>query len=91
MSASPVNTLFAELIAELEDAPRFDVELFLREHPDQTVLVHAVRRGTDAVELPLHALGPDPTLTTLVGAAATVASATLTLPGEAGVSVHEVG
>ncbi|RYB89177.1 glycoside hydrolase family 13 protein [Nocardioides glacieisoli] len=68
-----------------------DSMTFLREHPDQTVLVHAVRRGTDAVELPLHALGPDPTLTTLVGAAATTASSTLTLPGEAGVSVHEVG
>ena len=64
---------------------------FPREHPEQTLLVHAVRRGTDAVELPLHALGPDPTLSTLVGAAATTASSTLTLPGEAGVSVHEVG
>ena len=64
---------------------------FLREHPDQTLLVHAVRRDTEAVELPLHALGPDPHLTTLVGAAATTGVLDADPARQAGVSVHEVG
>ena len=64
---------------------------FLREHPDETLLVHAVRRAAEAVELPLHALGPDVGLETLVGTPARSADGVLTLPGEAGVSVHVVG
>lgn len=67
-----------------------DTMTFLREHPDQTLLVHAVRRPAAPVDLPLHALGPGPSLDTVVGAAATVAGGVLTLPGEAGVSVHVV-
>ena len=63
---------------------------FLREHPDQTLLVHAVRRSTAPVELPLHALGPDVRLHTLLGAPVGAAQGVLTLPGEAGVSAHEV-
>ena len=68
-----------------------DSMTFLREHPDETLLVHAVRRDAEAVELPLHALGPDVGLETLVGTPARSADGVLTLPGEAGVSVHVVG
>ena len=64
---------------------------FLREHPDQALLVHAVRRPCAEVELPAHALGPETGLTTLAGAAAEVRDGTLILPGGPGVSVHVVG
>jgi alpha-glucosidase len=67
-----------------------DSMTFLREHPDETVLVHAVRRPAPAVDLPLHALGPSPALDSVVGAAAVIADGVLTLPGAAGVSVHVV-
>jgi alpha-glucosidase len=68
-----------------------DSMTFLREHPDQTLLVHAVRRPCAAVELPAHALGPDARVTGLAGPAAEIAAGTLTLPGETGVSLHVVG
>ncbi|MDR7252877.1 alpha-glucosidase [Nocardioides sp. BE266] len=68
-----------------------DSMTFLREHPEETLLVHAVRRTAPAVELPLHALGPDPRLQALVGADAVSAGSVLTLPGEPGVSIHVVG
>jgi alpha-glucosidase len=68
-----------------------DSMTFLREHPDQTLLVHAVRRPCAPVSLPAHALGPDAELTTLAGAPAEVAGGTLILPGETGVSLHVVG
>lgn len=68
-----------------------DSMTFLREHPGQTLLVHAVRRPTEPVDLPLHALGPAPALRCLTGATSSVADGRLTLPGEPGVSLHEVG
>ena len=68
-----------------------DSMTFLREHPDETLLVHAVRRPTDAVTVPAHALGPDASLTALVGDGAEVVDGVLTLPGTAGVAVHRVG
>lgn len=67
-----------------------DSMTFVREHPDQTVLVHAVRRPCDDVVLPAHALGPAPDVTTVEGAAVGLADGALTLPGDVGVSVHLV-
>ncbi len=65
---------------------------FLREHNDQTLLVHANRVSTESVTLPVHCLGPGVTmLPALVGSTVTVADGLLTLSGEhAGVSVHSV-
>ena len=68
-----------------------DSMTFLREHPDETLLVHAVRRSAAPVELPLHALGAAVGLETLIGAPVGTAQGVLTLAGEAGVSVHVVG
>jgi alpha-glucosidase len=69
-----------------------DSMTFLREHPDQTVLVHATREQTAPVTLPVGALGPAVTaLDTLTGSPATVAGTAVTLPGDGpGVSVHVV-
>ncbi|MBS2940034.1 glycoside hydrolase family 13 protein [Nocardioides sp. J2M5] len=64
---------------------------YLREHPDETLLVHAVRRPTGAVTLPAGALGPDASLATVVGVDAEMAGGTVTLPGATGVCVHRVG
>lgn len=69
-----------------------DSMTFVREHPEQTLLVHAVRRSTGAVALPRHALGPGAGLRNLVGAPIGPGTDGLVaLPGEVGVSVHEVG
>lgn len=68
-----------------------DSMTYLREHPDETLLVHAVRRPADAVALPAGALGPDASLTALAGDAAGVVDGVLRLPGTTGVSVHRVG
>ncbi len=67
-----------------------DSMTFLREHDDETLLVHAVRRPAGPVSLPAHALGPDLVLETLAGAPATVAGSELLLPGTPGASVHLV-
>ncbi len=68
-----------------------DTMTYLREHPDQTLLVHANRTATDPVSIPAGALGPGaPTLEVLTGPSATVADGTLTLPGDAGVAVYAV-
>lgn len=68
-----------------------DSMTFLREHPEETLLVHAVRRPCAPVALPAHALGPDASPSALVGDAAQVADGVLTLPGTPGVAVHRVG
>ena len=67
------------------------VETLTRLEDDETLLVHAVRRPADAVTLPAHALGPDASLTALVGDRVEVVDGVLTLPGTAGVMVHRVG
>ncbi|MBB6627215.1 glycoside hydrolase family 13 protein [Nocardioides sp. KIGAM211] len=68
-----------------------DAMTFLREHPDQTLLVHATRAAGPEVRLPLAALGPDPVVTTLVGPPARVVADELVLPGEGpAASVHLV-
>ncbi|MGD9961129.1 hypothetical protein, partial [Nocardioides sp.] len=64
---------------------------FLREHPDQTLLVHANRVATDPVVVPTQALGPGvAALPTVVGSAASVTGDQVSLPGAAGVSLYTV-
>lgn len=68
-----------------------DALTFLREHPDETLLVHAVRSPTEPVSLPTAALGPDVRLETLLGEAAVVTSTAVVLPGRvSGVAVHRL-
>jgi alpha-glucosidase len=69
-----------------------DAMTYLREHDEQTLLVHATRATTGPVSLPLSALGPGITaLEPLAGPPATVADGIVTLGGEGpGVSVHVV-
>ncbi|GAA2126207.1 glycoside hydrolase family 13 protein [Nocardioides bigeumensis] len=69
-----------------------DSMTYLREHPDQTLLVHATRRETGPVSLPLLALGAAVSaLEPLVGAPATVDAGVVTLPGDGPVvSVYAV-
>ena len=65
---------------------------FLREHRDQTLLVHATREQTSPVALPRIALGPAVTsLEPLVGPPASLDATTVTLPGDGpGVAVYVV-
>lgn len=56
---------------------------FLREHPEETVLVHAVRARTEAVTLPLAALGAGSrSVVALEGTAPQVTGSALTLTGD---------
>jgi alpha-glucosidase len=56
---------------------------YLREHPEQTVLVHLTRATTSPTRLPLRALGPDVhQVTPLHGAAPTVDGDSLVLAGQ---------
>ena len=69
-----------------------DAMTYLREHPDETLLVHATRRATDPVTLPASALGPGVThLRTLVGPPVEISEGSLILPGPGpAVSVHSL-
>ena len=68
-----------------------DTMTYLREHPDQTLLVHANRTATAPVTVPAAALGPGVLgLEPLTGPPATLADGTITLPGDAGVAVYAV-
>ncbi|MGI8645254.1 MAG: alpha-amylase family glycosyl hydrolase, partial [Nocardioides sp.] len=68
-----------------------DTMTYLREHPDQTLLVHANRTDTGPVLIPATALGPGiAALEPLTGPPAVVADGTITLPGDCGVAVHLV-
>jgi alpha-glucosidase len=71
---------------------RGDAMTYLREHPEQTLLVHATRVATAPVTIPLAALGPGVTaLEPLVGPPATIDGATLMLGGDGlGVAVYAV-
>jgi alpha-glucosidase len=63
---------------------------YLREHPEETLLVHAVRAATDDVRLPGAVLAGG-SLETLSGPAATVVDGAVVLPGsDPGVSLHRV-
>ena len=66
-----------------------DTMTYLREHPDQTLLVHANRDDTAPVSIPLGAFDSGlATVEALVGASAELTGDALVLPGTAGVSVH---
>jgi alpha-glucosidase len=67
-----------------------DSMTFVREHPDEILLVHAVRQAAAPASIPAHALGPAVGLIRLVGSAADVSGSTVVLPGDQGVSVHAV-
>ncbi|MGD9960971.1 glycoside hydrolase family 13 protein, partial [Nocardioides sp.] len=68
-----------------------DTLTFLREHHDQTLLVHANRVATDPVVVPTQALGPGvAALPTVVGSAASVTRDQVSLPRAAGVSHYTV-
>ena len=55
---------------------------YLREHPEQTVLVHLTRAPTRATRVPLRALGPDVRgVTSIVGEWPVVEGDHLLLPG----------
>jgi alpha-glucosidase len=56
---------------------------YLREHPDQTVLVHLTRAATSPTEIPLAALGSGVRgFTSVAGSEPTVRDARLVLPGD---------
>jgi alpha-glucosidase len=55
---------------------------FLREHPDERVLVHVARAGHPPVSLPLRALGVSGDVEVLHGASALVSGAELLLPSD---------
>ena len=68
-----------------------DTLTYLREHPDQTLLVHANRTGAAPVTIPAAALGPGGiSLEPLTGPPASVTDGTVTLPGDGSVTVYLV-
>ena len=69
-----------------------DAMTYLREHPDETLLVHATRAPGAPVTLPAGALGPGRhELSPLVGEPAATGGGAITLPGDtAGVRVYSV-
>ena len=68
-----------------------DSMTYLREHPEQTVLVHLTRAQTAPTSLPLAALGPDVRgFTTISGAQPRVEGDHVLLPGDGPASLAAV-
>ena len=69
-----------------------DTMVYLREHPDQTLMVHANRAATQPVSIPLGALAPGlSSVEALAGPSARLTEREIELPGDGpGVSVHEL-
>ncbi len=60
-----------------------DSMTYLREHPDETVLVHLTRTSTSPTEIPLAALGPGVhRLTAIAGVESTLEGDRVVLPGD---------
>jgi alpha-glucosidase len=60
-----------------------DSMTYLREHPEQTVLVHVTRAATSPTEIPLAVLGPDVRgCTAVAGAEPVIRGDVLVLPGD---------